>query len=39
MNNWFEVAKEGLARLLERRGKHFAVLELLQNAWIRLSLR
>ncbi|RPJ60601.1 MAG: hypothetical protein EHM23_09800 [Acidobacteria bacterium] len=33
MNNWFEVDKEGLARLLERRGKHFAVLELLQNAW------
>lgn len=30
---WFEVDKQGLARILERRGKAFAVLELLQNAW------
>lgn len=30
---WFEVDKEGLAQILERRGKSFAVLELLSNAW------
>lgn len=30
---WFEADREGLARILERRGKSFAVLELLQNAW------
>ena len=30
---WFEIDKEGLARLLERKGKSFAVLELIQNAW------
>lgn len=29
----FEVDKEGLAKLLERRGKEFAVTELVQNAW------
>lgn len=28
----FEVDKEGLAKLLERRGKRFAVLELIQNS-------
>lgn len=31
--NWFEVDKQGLAKLLEQRGKSFAILELLQNAW------
>lgn len=31
--NWFEVDKEGLAKLLERRGKQFAVFELVQNCW------
>ena len=30
---FFEVSKEGLAKLLERRGKSFAVLELVQNCW------
>src|SRR5579871_2323644 len=30
---WFEVDKEGLAQILERRGKAFVVFELLQNAW------
>lgn len=30
---WFEVDKDGLAKLLERKGKAFAVLELIQNAW------
>lgn len=30
---WFEVDKAGLAKLLEDRGKAFAVLELIQNAW------
>lgn len=33
MNNWFTVDKEGLAKLLEKRGKSFAIMELLQNAW------
>lgn len=31
--NWFDIDKEGLARLLERKGKAFAVLELIQNSW------
>lgn len=30
--NWFSVDKEGLAAILERRGKTWAVLELIQNA-------
>lgn len=30
---WFEVDKEGLARLLERKGKPFVLFELVQNAW------
>jgi hypothetical protein len=29
----FEVDREGLAKLLERRGKAFAVTELVQNGW------
>lgn len=29
----FEVSRAGLAKLVERRGKAFAVLELIQNAW------
>ena len=29
---WFDVDKEGLARILERRGKEFVLLELIQNA-------
>src|SRR2546429_2681653 len=33
MNNWFEVDKQGLARILERKGKEFALFELIQNAW------
>lgn len=31
--NWFEVDRTGLAKLLERRGKAFAVFEILSNAW------
>ncbi len=31
--NWFNVDKEGLAKLLERKGKAFALFELIQNAW------
>jgi hypothetical protein len=31
--NWFEVDKAGLARILERKGKEFALFELIQNAW------
>ncbi len=30
---WFEVDKNGLAKLLARRGKGFVVSELIQNAW------
>lgn len=30
---WFEVDKEGLSKLVERRGKAFVLHELLQNAW------
>jgi hypothetical protein len=33
MRNWFEVDKDGLAKLLERKGKAFALFELIQNAW------
>jgi len=32
-STWFEVDKDGLARLLARQGKSFVVFELLQNAW------
>lgn len=30
---WFEVDKQGLGKLLERRGKEFILFELIQNAW------
>lgn len=30
---WFEVDKQGLAKLLQRRGIGYALYELLQNAW------
>lgn len=33
MPKWFDVDKEGLAKLLEKRGKAFALFELVQNAW------
>jgi len=33
MSNWFTVDKAGLAAVLERRGKFFAIAELLSNAW------
>lgn len=33
MNNWFEINKEGLAKILARKGKEFALFELIQNAW------
>jgi hypothetical protein len=32
-NAWFEVDKQGLAKILERKGKEFALMELIQNAW------
>lgn len=32
-NGWFEVDKQGLAKILERKGKEFGLLELIQNAW------
>lgn len=31
--NWFDVDKEGLAKLLARKGPEFALFELIQNAW------
>jgi hypothetical protein len=31
--DWFEVDRVGLGKPLERRGKEFALFELLQNAW------
>ena len=33
MNNWFDVDKAGLAKLMAGRPKAFIVFELLQNAW------
>src|SRR5438874_10671265 len=33
MKKWFEVSKQGLARILERKGKEFAVFELVQNGY------
>ena len=33
MKNWFEVDKQGLAKILERKGKEFVLFELVQNAW------
>jgi hypothetical protein len=33
MKNWFSVDKQGLARLLERKGKEFVLFELIQNGW------
>lgn len=32
-NAWFAVDKAGLSKLLEKRGKAFAIFELIQNAW------
>ena len=31
--NWLRVDRKGLAKLLEARGKSFAVYEIIQNAW------
>jgi hypothetical protein len=31
--DWFQVDKEGLAKILARKGKEFVFFELLQNAW------
>lgn len=39
MKSTFEVDKKGLAKLLERRGKEFAVTELVQNSWDEASSR
>lgn len=33
MKDWFSVDKLGLAKILERKGKEFVLLELIQNAW------
>lgn len=31
--DWFTVDKAGLAKLIDKRGKSFAIFELLQNSW------
>ena len=31
--NYFTVDKDGLAKIIESRGKPFAVFELIQNSW------
>lgn len=33
VKDWFSVDKEGLAKLLERKGKEFVLYELIQNSW------
>src|SRR5213080_1932246 len=33
MRSWFEVDKQGLAQVLDRKGKEFALFELVQNGW------
>jgi len=33
MTQWFDVDKDGLAKLIENRGRAFVVHELVQNAW------
>src|SRR5438128_1033676 len=33
MKNWFEVDRQGLAQILECKGKQFALFELIQNGW------
>jgi len=32
-NSWFEVDKNGLGKLLQRRGKSFIIFEVIQNGW------
>lgn len=32
-NRWFDVDKEGLSKVVKRRGMEFVLYELLQNAW------
>jgi hypothetical protein len=32
-SNWFEVDKQGLANLVQRKGKGWVLLELIQNGW------
>ena len=39
MNNWFDVDKAGLAKLMAGRSKAFIVYELLQNAWDEVGVR
>ena len=33
MSGWFEVDKDGLRKIIENRGKHIIIFELIQNAW------
>ena len=33
MKEWFKVDTKGLAKILERKGKEFALFELIQNAF------
>ncbi|WP_120010748.1 ATP-binding protein [Teichococcus vastitatis] len=39
MQQWFEVDRNGLAKLLERKGREFLLYELVQNAWDQDSTR
>jgi len=32
-SSWFEIDKDGLAKILQRKGKEFIIFELIQNAW------
>src|SRR5438045_3431623 len=33
MKDWFKVDAQGLAKILERKGKEFVLFELIQNTW------
>ena len=33
MSNWFEIDKEGLSKILARKGKASLICEPVQNAW------
>lgn len=39
MNDWLRVDKEGLSKLIQKRGKAFIVFELVQNAWDQVVTR
>lgn len=37
-DNWFDIDRDGMAKILARRGKEFAVFELIQNAWDKVGV-